>query len=261
MHSKVLWRWRYLVIGGLALATALAFFSTFKVSFADGYSLQYRDGKLWQSSETLLLTQQSCALGQITCASQGIPSSPAGASSIAPLYAQIANSGLLRTRVLPGGVATPATGDYRATPVTDGATGGQQLLPFVEFDGLGRTPEQAVRIAERAASVFLAYLEQSTNRSNVPKSNRIAVQVISAASTDGAKVIQGRKLTAPILVFLAVMIVTLGLAYVLENVFPSVGSKPARLIPASSRVDSEAGTPEAAREPGRAAAASADPTN
>ena len=96
-----------------------------------------------------------------------------------------------------GRVATPATGDYRATPVTDGATGGQQLLPFVEFDGLGTTPEQSVRIARRAASVFLAYLEQSTNRSNVPKSNRIAVQVISAASTDSAKVYQGAQTDCP----------------------------------------------------------------
>ena len=57
MHMSVIWRWRLVVACGLALAIGLTFFSVFNVNFADGYSLQYRQGKTWRSTETLLLTQ------------------------------------------------------------------------------------------------------------------------------------------------------------------------------------------------------------
>ena len=221
LHANVIWRWRFIVISGLMLAMVLMFLSFFRVSLAEGFSLHYRQGKTWRSTETLLLTQQDCALGQVTCRSQGFLSSPGIGSSVAPLYAQFANSGLIRARVLPNGQATAATGDYLASPVTDASTGGQQLLPFLQFDGTGSTPGQATRMARRAVSVFLKYLSDTSNSSKIPQSNRIVLQVVSPATLDDAQVFADRKKTRPIVVFLAVMIVTLGLAYVLENLFPS----------------------------------------
>ena len=75
------------------------------------------------------------------------------------------------------------------------------------------------------------------------------VQVVSQATADTAKVVKGRKLTVPILVLLATLIVTLGLAYLLENLFPraeSVASPKPRL---ESVVDSPNGAEAAALEP------------
>lgn len=266
LHAAVIWRWRLVVAAGLALAIGLTFFSFFRVSFADGYSLQYRQGKTWQSTETLLLTQGGCALGQVTCSSQSIV-----ASSIAPLYAQMANSGVIRARVLPHGLTSASSGDYLAFPVTDSSTGGQQVLPFLEFAGTGSTPKEAVEIARRAVTVFLTYLNESSNSSNISKSNRVVLQVVSAATVDNAKVVKGRKKTAPILVFLAVIIVTLGLAYLLENLFPrAVPAGELKLTPLeapdgdeSARFTSSEPTVEpieSIKPPPHQAAAAADPS-
>jgi capsular polysaccharide biosynthesis protein len=242
MHAAVIWRWRSVVFAGLALAIVLTFFSVFKVSFAQGFSVKYRQGKTWQSAETLLLSQR-CSVIQPNC-SANQSSEPS-----APLFAQIANSGLVRAKVFPGGQATAATGDYLAFAVTDSSTGNQQLLPFLEFDGTGSAPAKATQIARRATTQFLSYLNEAADRDGILPQNRVIVQIVSPATADTAKVVKGRKLTVPILVLLATLIVTLGLAYLLENLFPraeSVASPKPRL---ESVVDSPNGAEAAALEP------------
>jgi capsular polysaccharide biosynthesis protein len=208
MHLSVLWRWRIVVACGLALALVLTFFSFFRVSLAHGVT--YRQGKTWKSSEQLLFTQQN----QIFNASGN--GNPAWLITLTSLYSQIANSAVIRARVLPGGQATAASGDFSVSPVFDST--GQSLLPIIQFDGTGSTPQQAVRVARRATTAFLSYLAQ--NSAPIAKRNRVETKVLSTATVAGAKVATGRKLTIPIIVFLVVLIGTIGLTYLLENLFP-----------------------------------------
>ena len=51
-HLGVIWRFRVIVVLGLVLAVGLAFLSVFRVSFANGASVSYRDKQTWLSSET-----------------------------------------------------------------------------------------------------------------------------------------------------------------------------------------------------------------
>jgi capsular polysaccharide biosynthesis protein len=211
MHLGVIWRWRFLVGFGLLAAVALAFFSVCRVDLANGASVSYRQGETWQASETVLVNQPG---GLYVTAQLQPTSNPGWLASLTSLYAQIANSATIRSRVLPGGIATKATGDYTASQVMDQSN---QPLAVLMFDGTGTSPKQAVSNAHRASSEFRAYVDSQAVGSKVRGDRRVVVNVLSPASVHTAKVVQGRKLTVPILVFLAVLLVTLGLVYVLEN--------------------------------------------
>jgi capsular polysaccharide biosynthesis protein len=192
------------------LAVALAFFSFYKVSFADGFDVSYRQGQTWQASETLLINQR----GLLTNPAPGPQSNPGWLTSLTSLYAQIANSATIRTRVFPGGITTKATGDYSASQVFDQ---NNQPLSVLTFDGTGSSPGQAAGDAGRAASQFRYYVNaQSAGQTK----NRVLISVLSPAEVRTAKVVKGRKLTNPILIFLAVFLAAIGLAYVLENLKP-----------------------------------------
>ncbi len=208
LHARILWRYRFLIAAGLVLAVLLTLLSLFRVSTAHGFSLSYRQSPTWQSSETLLLYPANCDPTNLTCSAKSTISST--------FYAQIANSEIIRSRVRAKGLLDDNT-DYSVTAVTD-PNNLNSVTPFLEIDGLGTTAEAATMVARTAASAFSAYL--SGTQVGTPLSQAVAIQVVSPAVEREAKVVKGRKLTLPILVFLVVMIATIGLAYVLNNLFP-----------------------------------------
>jgi hypothetical protein len=211
-HMTVIWRWRAIVGLGLVVAAALAFFSVARVSFAHGAT--YRQGETWQASEALLVNQPG---GLYVTATLAPTSNPVWLVSLTSLYAQIANSAAIRTRVFPGGQATTATGDYVASQVL-GQSG--EPLAVLTFDGTGDSPRQAVTNAHRASVQFRSYVTAQAKSQSVSPKRSVVLDVLAMASTRNTKVVKGRKLTVPILVFLAVLIAALGLAYVLENLVP-----------------------------------------
>jgi hypothetical protein len=232
MHIGVLWRWRVVAACGLALAIVLTFFSFFRVSLAQGFSVTPREGQTWGSTESLLLSQGGIYF-------EGSPSSavaPTWLTTLSSLYAQIANSDIIRAQVFPGGHATSATGDYLASPVS---AANQSALPVLEFDGTGGTPQQAINVTRAAATTFLSYLNNQSNRANVPSASRVDIQVISSASPNDTQLIKGRKLTIPIVIFLAVSIATIGLIYLLENFKPQLaqtsGTTERHIVPVGVR--------------------------
>jgi len=57
LYARVLWRHRFLVLGGVALACALAVFSIARVTWEDGRPrLQYRSGEVWESGSRVQVT-------------------------------------------------------------------------------------------------------------------------------------------------------------------------------------------------------------
>ncbi len=230
-HLGVIWRWKFVVAFGLVVAVLLAFFSVARVDFAHGFSASYRDGETWQASETLLVNQR----GLLTNAAPGAESNPGWLTSLTSLYAQIANSAAIKTRVFRGGITNKSTGNYTVWQVFDQ---NNQPLSVLTFEGTGNSPRQAAANSKRASLDFRSYVDsQATGQ----VSQRVLISVLSPATPRTATLARGHKFTTPILVFLAVLLAALGLAYVLENLIPrkaaaeapraETGSRPRRREP------------------------------
>jgi hypothetical protein len=209
-HLGVVWRWKFVVGLGLLLAVALAFFSVARVDVAHGFSASYRDGETWKASETLLVNQR----GLLTNPAPGPESNPGWLTSLTSLYAQIANSSEIKSRVFRGGITSKATGDYTVWQVFDQ---NNQPLSVLTFEGTGNSRSQAAANAKRASFDFRSYVNAQASGQ---QSKRVLISVLSPASVRTASLAQGHKFTTPILVFLAVLLAALGLAYVLENLVP-----------------------------------------
>jgi hypothetical protein len=67
-------------------------------------------------------------------------------------------------------------------------------------------------------SAFLKYVSQEQGSADIPGSQRIDIQTIQSATIP--KVFLPRKKTLPIVILLAVLSATFGLAFVLENLRP-----------------------------------------
>jgi hypothetical protein len=215
LYLRVVSRFRYLVIAGLVLAVALAFLAMFRVG-PNGIS--YRSQKTFRASETLLIT------------SNDPNADPNAGGAVAPLYAQFANSGIVRALIVEG---EPVQGSYVAFPIVNGSA----TLPILEIDATGPTGPGASMLATRASKALGAYLAKWQQQKQIPEVRRNQLQRLSAPR---AVVAKGRSLTVPIVVFLGVLVVTLGIAFILENLKPRPPASPIReLEPAPELADNE----------------------
>jgi len=230
LYFRVLWRHRLIVAVGTVLAIALAFASLVKVGFADGApALSYRQQETWQSTTRLLVTQEGFPWGRsvLPVASPAPVQRTGGSASsklefadptrftgLAALYTQLINGDLIQRRVRkvlpPGAVLGAAT-------VTD--PGVNQALPLIDVVSLAHTPADAERASRTAADLFRSYIAQQQTSAGIPPSQRVLLQVVS---TKAPTLTKARKKTLAIVTFLAVMIATVGLAFILENMRPRV---------------------------------------
>jgi hypothetical protein len=233
LYSRVLWRFRVLVIVGLILAAALSFFSYAKVSFAHGSpSISYRTAVVYQSSTTLLVTQNGFPWGRTALPfkvnAKGVATSdfadPGRFSSLAGFYSRLAESDVIRARASQiAGV--PAV--LQANPVPDPGNS-NNMLPMISLAGLATSPAAAIRVAEAGSLAFRQYLLQQQDASHTPANQRVVMQVVNQARA--ASVASPRKKTLPVIVFLGVLIATIAMAFVLENLRPRV-----RVVAAGAR--------------------------
>ena len=232
LYLRVIRRFWSLVALGTTLAGALAFISFFRVDVHSSPHVAYRQHETWKGKEILMLTQRGFPWGRSVYpyvldkkTGQLTPSTrfadPSRFTALAVFYSELANSDAVRAAVTRGG---RLEGSYSASPVVNsaGSTVGSQsitqLVPLVEIDGFARTPERALYIARRVSGALRDYLQRSQTSAAIPPKQRIVVQVLSKARK--ATLARGRRLTVPIIVFLAGLIATLGLAFALENLHP-----------------------------------------
>jgi hypothetical protein len=226
LYFRVLWRFRLIVAAGFVLATAIAIASVAKVGFADGsLSISYRQHQTWQATTRLFVTQQGFPWGRTvlpgdptsvpaTSTSSGLQfADPTRLAGLAVVYAQLINGDLIqrqiRKSVPPGTVLS-------AAPVTDPVT--NIPLPLVAVTSVGHTPAQAARVSRAGADFFQSYIAHQQASAGIPLKQRILLQVVSTE----AALIAGRKKTLAIVAFLAVLIATIALAFVLENLRPRI---------------------------------------
>jgi hypothetical protein len=224
LYARVLWRFKLLVLLGLMLAAALATISLVRVS-PDG--LTYRQVELWQSTTRLGVTQNGFPWGRLlatepttepTVGEQaqrlGIPiADPNRLNGLTVLYAELATSDPVRQLMRRDG---PIGGQIIATPVIVGES--RNLLPLIDLVAISTSPQAAIKLAERGSTAFDTYLREQQRANKVPAADRVVVEQLMRPRA--ATIFQGRSMTMPIVIFLAVMFATVALIFLLENLRP-----------------------------------------
>jgi hypothetical protein len=230
LYLRVLWRFRLLVGIGLVLACGLAFLAVVRVDPSHSPHFRYRKDQQWVSYATLFVTQRGFPWGRSVIPSASTPSAypstgtsseqqfadPSRFSSLAILYSQLATSDPVRAIMLRDG---PIDGTIEAAPVLS-QTGYTEALPLVSIAGIGKSPPAAISLARRTMVALQEFLQQQQNSNDIPQKYRVLVTVVN--NPDKAKLLAGRSMTVPFVVFLSVMIVFSGIAFLLENMRPRI---------------------------------------
>lgn len=217
LYLRVLWRFRLLVLLGVVCAASLAILSIVRIG-ADGVS--YRQSELWSSNTRLLVTQRGFPEGRLY--GQQPTENPSSAPVVDPgrfnnlaiLYANLATSDQVRRLIAPGG---RLQGELIAIPVVGGGEF-KAPLPLIDLTAVATSPRGATALAQRSAAALSEYIQNQQRAGNVPVADRAVIEQIERPSR--AVVFKPRSKTMPVIVFLAVMLVTIGLAFLLENLRP-----------------------------------------
>lgn len=225
LYARVLWRFKFVVLMGLVAAIGLAALSMLKISSS---GVAYRQSILYSSTARLGVTQRGFPWGRLfaetpsataQAAQSGIPvADPNRLNNLAVLYAELATSDPVRQVMLRDG---PIIGKVLAAPVVRGDN--QIMLPLVDLTAIATSPGRAIKLARRSAAALTTFITTQQRQSGVPDSDRVITQYV--IDPRKAVVYQPRSKTMPIVVFLAVMFATTGLAFLLENLRPRTKAK------------------------------------
>jgi hypothetical protein len=211
LYVRVLWRFRFLVLTGLALALAVAFLSYMKPRF-DGFrpAFTHRTPTVWGSDAVLHVTERGFPWGRSRFSQADASADPARFQTLATLYAELAQSDAVQ-RAIParrgeGFVVEPQVG-------ADGS-----ILPMLTVRGTALSPARAQIIALHASRALQAYLDREQDAARIPGNSRVELALIRQPR--GAAVVDAPKKTRPVFLFMLVLIATIALAFILENVRP-----------------------------------------
>lgn len=221
LFFRVLWRFRLLVLGGVVLAAALAFLSVAKVSFAGSKpEVTYRKAESWSAESAVFVTQRGFPWGRaIYPPLKAVPNAtspfadPGRLAFLAVYYARFMQSDAIRNLIAKQGAPN---GSVAAKSGIDTSSGFS--LPTVTITAVATDSGSAVQLANQAALALKGYIARQQVSAKIKPKERVVLQIINVART-GA-LIEPRKKTLPIVVFLSVLIATLGLCVVLENLRP-----------------------------------------
>jgi hypothetical protein len=235
--GRVLWRFRFLVAVGVAFAIGLAFLSYLRVEFADGRpTVTYREKEQWESLSKLFITPKGFSWGSVlgpdiepgaslpgtsenaeggTSAPQEVD--PAYLIWLASVYLELATSDAVLNRMQE---EKPIDGAVKAFAVYAGGDARGELLPMVTLSAISDTPASALDLARRHQKAFRDYIALRQKGGDVAPEERVVVEVVRQPQPP--ELLAPRKKTRAIIVFLAVMVAVVGLAFVLENIRPRV---------------------------------------
>lgn len=215
LYLRVLWRFRLLIAIGVLLAFAVAFLSFVRVTFeGGGPAFAYRQSEVWSSRGTLWVTSGDFAIGRLLTDEPEAASPTANFTSLAALYATLAQGDAVRQIVLQDG---PLNAAVEVRPIQGSE---RNALPFISVEALSASPGGAVSAARRQVDAILEYVERQQDADNIPRDERVVLKIL--AEPRSAAVVSGRSYTRPIVILLTVLIAVVGLAFILENLRPRV---------------------------------------
>ncbi len=257
LATRVLYRHRRVVGAGVVLAVLLSLVAYYRVELdSSGPKLTPRKAELWQSNATIFLTEGGFPAGNL-----GRFTSPGAIASVAGLYARLAESDQVLALASKDG---PLPGRFQATPSAD-PLNRDSALPLVLLLGTASTPAAAEATVKRGMEAFLAFVSAQQDAAGTPERRRVQLRVVNAPRA--AALIQPRKKTLPIVVFLAVTMAAIALAFILENAgrnrpLASVEARPQAIVEVEASQETEPEPepePEPRREPARVPEALPEP--
>lgn len=188
-------RWlnpRWLLFAG-AVAITVGFFSIFSVH-ASPPLIKLRENVRWQSTTTLIITAHAFPYPQPVRSGPG----PLAFSSLAALYAQLANSQPVLALARRHG---PLNGSYHAAAVGSEATATHVPLPALTIEGEARTSSQATKTAQRISLALTTYIRHKQDEAGIPQAQRVMLKTLGLRTTRTAD----RHLIVPLTILAAVL--------------------------------------------------------
>jgi hypothetical protein len=235
------------VVLGVVIGLLLALISLARLEFVDGSpKLTARTPVEWVSTSMVRVTQPGFPEGYaLLDETLGTPktglngdtpqprfSDPSRYSALAGLYVEFAKSDPLERLVLRG------TGpDTRYDALTVKTPDGSAVLPLIAMVGYGPSGDAAAVVANRATTALRRYIGQLQVRNGVPADKRVELVVMSRASK--AEVFKPRSLVRPIFLFMLPALLAVGLAFLLENLRPSVKRGPGEVHKVTPREEAQ----------------------
>lgn len=235
LYVRVLWRFRVLFAAGILLASALAFLSFVAVTFDGGKpSFTHRQSEQWESLATLEIASARFNAGSVVDPeTRSLLQTPdqqqaSGDEADPSQFASLGYLNELTTVLMPLAtsdevfriVRSDGGGPIRGLLQTFPVAVGDAPVPLMTFSAIAASPEEAVSLARRHVGAFKAFVTRRQVADGIPAPERVVVREVRQPQS--AALLEGRKLTRPIIVFLTVMTIILGLCFVLENLRPRV---------------------------------------
>lgn len=215
-------RWKLILVAGFLVAVVLGIFASFQPS-ASG--LKWRSAAVYTTNSRILVTQTGFPWGRATLPGSAVVAPSAGAdapaaefadpsrfSNLAVIYAYIAQSEQVRALINP----LPEPGQVT---VVWQATGSGDALPLLELTAKADTAAGAQELNFKAIRAMRDYLKTQMDENDVPKKQRVVMQVLNPPLAGTLE--SGRTPTLSLVAFVLIMVGTLLLVYILENLFPT----------------------------------------
>jgi hypothetical protein len=222
-HLSILWRFRFIVAGGVVLGIALGVLALFQVN---SNGLAWRAEQTWESRSTLYVTQPGFPDGRVVLGTgtPGVPeeqqpnkgeqfADPSRFANLAVVYSSFIQSDRVRAMMKP----TPAPGQITMNPVP-AAMNSTQTLPIVTLSTNAKDPATAKQLNASAIEALNAFLQDEQERNKISPDNRVRVEVLNPPSKAG--ILIGRSKTPGIVAFILCVSGALALAYCLDNLRP-----------------------------------------
>jgi capsular polysaccharide biosynthesis protein len=207
---NVLKRHRRLTVIGLCAAVALALVAMVKPTTS---GVSWRTPPVYQAKTTLFVTEPGFPWGRSTLGEnqQAEGDLVSRMEFLASLYAQIAESDVIERAVSRQfGILEP---EYQAAPIT-GVEG--RPLPLVELTAFETSPDGAVALANGISGALRTYLTREQASNDITGKDRVELRVLEDARE--AEVFKGVRLTRPVMLLLLGLMLTVGAAFIVDNV-------------------------------------------
>lgn len=221
-YLQVLWKSKWLLLVGIVVAAASAFFAGYTVT--DG-EIESRAEQTYTAGTTVMVSSQTQPLYQAVIPGQPLVEGESAPTDVdltskAIIYAYLVSGVDMRTAVQAQVGEFDDTENITALrrttqPGGNEAFAGRYVLPIIEIVGTSNNPERAVEISRAAAGLFNQRVVDDQNASGIPESDRV---VLTTLDEKPAVAVEGSNPAIPLVVtFLGVFLLFVATAYIIAG--------------------------------------------